>query len=82
MPARTIKGPLFTINVAGQQVIVKHVACKGKRCRVIFPEGVTVAGGIEASSLKHDSDQLATADHKCSCIDSRAQGPPPISKDH
>lgn len=42
MPARTVKGDAFSICVDGKQIIVKHVHCKGKRCRVFLPEGATI----------------------------------------
>jgi hypothetical protein len=42
MSARTVRGPSFTIVVDGKRIFVKHVDCKGKRCRVIAPEGVTI----------------------------------------
>ncbi len=45
MPTRTVKGPTFTIVVDGKKIVVKHVYSKGKRCRVIAPEGVTIETG-------------------------------------
>lgn len=42
MPARTVKGPVFTIVVDGKRITVKHVGSKGKRCRVIAPHGVLI----------------------------------------
>jgi hypothetical protein len=42
MPARTIKGSQFTIIIEGKQITVKHVTGKGKRCRVIAPDGVRI----------------------------------------
>ena len=42
MPARTVKGTVFTIVVDGKRIIVKHISSKGKRCRVIVPEGVII----------------------------------------
>ncbi|WP_010587997.1 hypothetical protein [Schlesneria paludicola] len=46
MPVRTVKGPVFTLIVGGQQIVVKHVNAKGKRCRVFAPEGVLIEPGL------------------------------------
>jgi hypothetical protein len=56
MPARTVKGPQFAIVVDGKRIIVKHVyAAKGKRCRVIVPEGVLIEGSLDVDESPADS---------------------------
>lgn len=45
MHARTIKGSVFTIIVDSKRITVKHVFSKGKRCRVILPDGVMIESG-------------------------------------
>jgi len=56
MPVRTVKGSVFTLIVHGQQIVVKHVNAKGKRCRVFAPEGVLIESGLvtleECGSVK------------------------------
>ena len=55
MPARTVKGAVFTIVVGGQRITVKHVSSKGKRCRVIAPEGVTIESERGRAGIRDDS---------------------------
>ena len=46
MPARTIKAMSFTIFIDGKRITVKHIYCKGKRCRVFVPQGAWIEPGI------------------------------------
>ncbi len=50
MVARTVKGTIFTIIVDGKRITVKHIAAKGKRCRVTGPEGVMIESSCSNSS--------------------------------
>ncbi len=50
MSARTVKGPYFAIIVDDKRILVKHIYAKGKRCRVIAPEGVLI-------ELCHESER-------------------------
>lgn len=42
MPERTVKGREFSIVIGGQRIRIKHVQCKGKRCRVTIPAGAYI----------------------------------------
>ena len=42
MIARTVKSAVFTIVVGDKRIVIKHVFCKGKRCRVILPPGAII----------------------------------------
>ena len=58
MPARTVRGSTFTIWIDGKQIIVKHLPCKGNRCRVIVPPGAVIE--TPDSLVASDPDQCSS----------------------
>ncbi len=58
MRARTVKGSVFAILVDGKRIIVKHVFCKGKRCRVFAPPGVTIEEQPNQSATDDTDDGI------------------------
>ena len=56
MPARTVKGPVFTLIFQGQTIVVKHIPAKGKRCRVFAPDGVQIESGLVTLETRKSSD--------------------------
>jgi len=54
MRARTVKGNQFTIQLGDKRIVIKHVAGKGKRCRVTVPQGVTITSSDPDFSMDDD----------------------------
>jgi hypothetical protein len=69
MVARTVKGSEFTIIVDDKRITVKHLYCKGKRCRVIAPAGVRIETTCQRQPFSDHAGQPDPAPHEGSETD-------------